>query len=216
MGRIRFAMRLAGAAATLALVATAAHAQMYRWVDKDGKVQYTDTQPPAFAKDVQKRSLDAGSAGTPQGSYDLQLAVKKFPVVLYTAEQCGAPCGDAKALLAKRGVPVREVVVGSDETRAELKKLVGDVEVPAMTVGRDLQRGYESSLYNAMLDTAGYPKSVPPGTQQAAPRPEPKPEPQQAAAAAPKVDDAPRGRYTPQAAPDSPSAEQGKGRYLPQ
>ena len=38
----------------LLTLAGLAHAQQYRWVDKNGRVQYTDTPPPASAKDVRK------------------------------------------------------------------------------------------------------------------------------------------------------------------
>ncbi len=135
MGRIAIAI-------ALALAATAASAQLYRWVDKDGKVHYSDTVPPAFARDVQKRARDTGAGDAPQGSFDAQLATKRFPVVLYTSEPC-PPCKDARDLLAKRGVPFREVQVGTDETRDELKKVSGAAEVPVMTVGRDVHRGFE-------------------------------------------------------------------------
>src|SRR5512147_171131 len=101
MGRI-------GIGIALALAATAASAQTYRWIDRDGKVNFTDTPPPAFARDVQKRTRDPGPAESGQGSFDLQQAQKKFPVVLYTSEPC-PPCKDARELLAKRGVPFREV-----------------------------------------------------------------------------------------------------------
>ena len=47
--------RLAIAVAAM-LVAATAGAQMYRWVDKDGKVHYTDTPPPAAAKSAEKRA----------------------------------------------------------------------------------------------------------------------------------------------------------------
>ena len=33
----------------LLLAAAQAHAQQYRWVDEKGRVQYTDTPPPATA-----------------------------------------------------------------------------------------------------------------------------------------------------------------------
>jgi hypothetical protein len=42
-------MRIALTMLLLALSASA-YSQMYKWVDKDGKVQYTDTPPPADAK----------------------------------------------------------------------------------------------------------------------------------------------------------------------
>jgi hypothetical protein len=46
MGRI-------GIAIALALAANAAAAQTYRWIDRDGTVNFTDTPPPAYARDVQ-------------------------------------------------------------------------------------------------------------------------------------------------------------------
>jgi glutaredoxin len=204
MGRI-------GIAIALALAATAAQAQLYRWIDRDGRVNFTDTPPPAFARDVQKRARDPGAADGGQGSFDVQQAVKKFPVVLYTTAEC-APCKEARDLLAKRGVPYREVSVGNEETRDELKKVAGEMEVPVMTVGRDVQKGFETSMYHAALDTAGYPKSAPPGTRAAATAAKPVPKPE----VAEKAPDEPRGRYTPQAPADAPPMDAGRGRYLPQ
>ena len=60
----------------LLLAAAQAHAQQYRWVDEKGRVQYTDTPPPATAKDVQKKRLDVGkSDGPAQPSvHDLAMA----------------------------------------------------------------------------------------------------------------------------------------------
>ena len=50
------------------LVATPAAAQAYRWVDKDGKVHYSQTAPPpAEAREVQKRTA-GGSTPEPSRS----------------------------------------------------------------------------------------------------------------------------------------------------
>jgi glutaredoxin len=209
-------MRRIGIALAVALAATAAQAQSYKWTDKDGTVNFTDTPPPPGARNVQKRGAAPAAADSGQGSFDLQLAVKNFPVVLYTAEPCN-PCKDARDLLAKRGVPFREVQVGSEETRAELQKVSGELDVPVMTVGKDVQRGYEQGMYHTALDSAGYPKQAAPGTPQTAAKSggTPKaPSPQATAQAG--ADDAPRGRYTPMAPPDAPLVEPQKGRYLPQ
>ena len=45
------------ALAILLATATVA-AQVYKWVDKDGKVQYTDTPPPANATKSEARKID--------------------------------------------------------------------------------------------------------------------------------------------------------------
>ena len=59
-----FVMKKLAIAVAAMLVAATASAQMYRWVDKDGKVYYTDTPPPAAAKSVQKRADGAGARPT--------------------------------------------------------------------------------------------------------------------------------------------------------
>ena len=46
------------ALAILLATATVA-AQVYKWVDKDGKVQYTDTPPPASATKAEAKKVDA-------------------------------------------------------------------------------------------------------------------------------------------------------------
>ena len=56
-------------ALAILLGAATVTAQVYKWVDKDGKVQYTDTPPPLDAKGVPKKidarpAAGAGSAAT--------------------------------------------------------------------------------------------------------------------------------------------------------
>ena len=68
------------ALAILLATATVA-AQVYKWVDKDGKVQYTDTPPPASATKTEARKIDtappvAAKAGAPTKS--LQDRAKDF------------------------------------------------------------------------------------------------------------------------------------------
>ena len=48
------------AIAILLATATVA-AQVYKWVDKDGKVQYSDTPPPADATKAEAKKVDAGA-----------------------------------------------------------------------------------------------------------------------------------------------------------
>jgi hypothetical protein len=62
------------AIAILLATATVA-AQVYKWVDKDGKVQYTDTPPPASATKTEAKKLDAPpAAATPAGAPGKSLA----------------------------------------------------------------------------------------------------------------------------------------------
>lgn len=49
------------AVAILLATATVA-AQVYKWVDKDGKVQYSDTPPPASATKTEAKKIDTSPA----------------------------------------------------------------------------------------------------------------------------------------------------------
>ncbi len=184
------------------LVAATAGAQMYRWVDKDGKVQYTDTPPPAAAKSVQKRdTAPASTSAGPAAPYAVQQAAKNFPVLLYTASNCGQACADGKALLAARGVPYREIAVGTESgmSAEEFKKATGGDSIPVLMVGRSPTRGFETGMWHSALDAGGYPRSAPPLSAAA-----------QKAAAAPAVK-----AEAPIAEPAPAEPEKPKGPYAP-
>lgn len=218
--------RILAAAAAL-LCSTAVAAQAYRWVDKDGKVHYTQTPPPpAQATSVQKRSTGGNVVESgAQLPYATQQAAKAHPVTLYTAEVCADPCRDARTLLAQRGVPFREVAVADDASRAELKRVSGGNEVPVLVIGKQVTKGYLADTWHTALDSAGYPRSGPPLAAKAPGRaPEDvaaQAEPPSAAPAAAAPPPQPAGRY----APPPPDAEEAKaqaertarsaGRYAP-
>ena len=161
------------AAALLLLVATPLFAQQYRWLDEKGRVQYTDTPPPASAKDVQKKNLKGSVVGAAV-PFELTRAVKDAPVTLYTSPPCGVSCDKARDALNARGVPFKEVQVWDEETNAELRKISNGKEVPVLIVGSRVQTGFEQSAFDRALDVGGYPKAglVPALKQPAPPMPE--------------------------------------------
>ncbi len=157
-------MRAITAFGLLAFALTA-QAQLYRWTDQSGNVHYTDTQPPANAKNVEKKRSARGGgaeAAAAQQSYALQQAVKNFPVTVYTSKDCGKPCKDALDFMKKRGVPYAEKIVATKDEIDELVKLAGAPRVPVMAVGVSIQKDFEEQSWNEALDTAGYPKAAAP------------------------------------------------------
>ncbi len=185
--------------AVLLGAACAASAQMYRWTDDQGRVHITDTPPPPSARDVQKKSSSAGgtaASDTTGQPYALQLAAKNFPVTLYTSQDC-EPCGDARKLLNSRGVPFREVLVVDEPQQVELRKVAGSLAVPSVTVGSNLQKGFEESAYHSLLDIAGYPKAgILTPRNQAEPKPAPPPDAAEAKPAE-EAEPAATGPYAP-------------------
>ena len=213
-------------AITLCAVTAGAGAQVYRWTDAQGRVNITDTPPPPSAKDVKK--LDAGvatsapasAASTAQEPFALQQAKAKFPVTLYTVPNCEG-CNAARVLLNARGVPFKEISLTEAAQMEEFKQVVGGNTVPAIIVGTTVQKGFEESAYQKLLDAAGYPTTgiVPPRAQG---------EPTAPTAAAPALPvvkpvaqpEQPSGPYNPAAAPSpevKPGAqpEQASGPYTP-
>ncbi len=145
----------------LLLACASASAQMYRWVDQNGKVHYTDTPPPpSAAKSVEQKKLGGSVIETSQLPFQLQEAVRNYPVTLYTSPSCKDGCPQARELLAKRGVPFKEVSVADEQSNALLKKVSGANQVPTLSVGSLVQIGFESGALNSLLDTGGYPKTA--------------------------------------------------------
>lgn len=153
---------LCGALALLAAASAAAQGQqMYRYVDKDGNVVYSDRVPPPGSKDVQAKRLSPNFVESDPVPFGLAQAQERFPVTLYTFA-CGEFCQSAEALLNRRGVPFATVNVSDPKGAEQLKKLTGELNAPVLQAGDKLvAKGFNESRWNALLDEAGYPKSPP-------------------------------------------------------
>jgi glutaredoxin len=76
---------------------------------------------------------------------------------LYTATGC-QPCEAGRQLLRQRGIPHTERTITSNADIEALTRLAGGGDVPVLTVGRQIIRGYSPSEWSGYLDAAGYPK----------------------------------------------------------
>ncbi len=161
---------LTGILALILTLATAANAQeIFRWVDKDGKVHYGDSlPPPAETKSVQTKKLVDSVIEQEAIPFGVSTAMKNNPVTLY-ANNCGEGCANAKALLARRGIPFTEKNPETDAAAATaLKALVGALQVPTIQIGANSLTGFEAEGWNAALNAAGYPRNNPNLRQSAA------------------------------------------------
>lgn len=135
-------------------------AQLYRWVDAEGRVHYTDQPPDAKARDVEQRRFGGNVIDTSELPYATREAVKRFPVTLY-ANDCGEGCTLAVQHLGKRGIPYVRKTIKDEAEAEELKKLVGGLQVPTLLIGKKSLKGYQAQDWDNALDAAGYPKSAP-------------------------------------------------------
>jgi hypothetical protein len=152
----------------------ASGAEMYRWVDDKGVVNYTPYPPPANIKKVETKRLGGNTVQTSEGSYSLQQATKNFPITLY-ATDCGELCNSARAHLKKRGIPYNEKNPTDAKEIDEFKKVSGGgMEIPLLVVGSlKTIKGYLASDWDATFDQAGYPSTAVPGAKPPASPPAP-------------------------------------------
>ena len=159
---IRIVLASGMVAAIVATGAAAQNQQVYRYVDKDGRIVYSDRGPPSDAKDVQSKRMRGNVIEDNTMPIAAQQAQERFPVTLYSFT-CGEVCTQAEALLNRRGVPFTTVNVETQEGAETLNKMTGELRAPVLQVGdRTFVKGYSESQWNTALDDAGYPKAQPP------------------------------------------------------
>ena len=148
------------AAACACGLATAQTQQVYRYVDADGRVVYSDKPPPPNARSAQAKRIGNNTISTSDLSYTAAVAQERYPVTLYTFS-CGVVCDAATALLNKRGVPHTVVDVAQNDGADKLKRLTGGLDAPALQVGDQYTAGFSEGRWQTMLTDAGYPQTPP-------------------------------------------------------
>jgi glutaredoxin len=146
---------------------------LYKVVQPDGSVTYTDRPPAAGSGRIITLGRNAGPA-QPEAVLPLELRqpAQRYPVTLYTSPDC-TPCDSGRRLLQQRGIPYNERLVTSDADAAALERTVGARTVPALTIGAQALRGLSEIEWTAYLDAAGYPREsrLPSGWQPPTPTP---------------------------------------------
>ncbi|MEN9626861.1 MAG: hypothetical protein RJA10_87 [Pseudomonadota bacterium] len=147
-------------ACALSSLAGLASAQ-YKVTAPDGRVTYTDRPPVNDTGKVVSLGRSANTApeaadGTAGLPFELRQIATRYPVTLYTANNC-LPCDRARQSLTQRGVPYRERQVLTAEDLAALERLSGGRTTPALTVGSQSLRGFNPAEWSSYLDAAGYP-----------------------------------------------------------
>jgi arsenate reductase-like glutaredoxin family protein len=156
--------RLAVAALAAGLLASSAQADdapvrigrtTWRWVDATGTVHYGDQPPQGGRANTVK--LQPSVVETSAGDFATSEAARRFPVVLYTAPECGENCDRVRKWLGERRIPLREVSVATAESIQTLRTASGGNVVPVVTVGRQALSGFEPEQIASILRSAGYP-----------------------------------------------------------
>ena len=159
--------RRTGRAAALACAACLATTVLtslaqYKVVDGEGRVTYTD-RPPLAVGDKTSALKTTGPGATAAAAaaaalpVDVREAAQRYPVTLYSSANC-APCDAGRTFLQQRGIPYAEKSVINGDDSAMLLRLTGSSDVPVISIGAQVVRGWSSSGWASYLDAAGYPR----------------------------------------------------------
>lgn len=154
---------------TLMLLVGLSHAaDLYKWVDAEGRTHYTDQPPPPTAKSVERKSAKGNTIESDTLPFQTQQVAKKYPVTLYSFQECGEVCASAEAYLSGRGVPF--TLKNQEQDKLAVQKLTGDNQAPVLVVGSQPPlKGFHEAQWGDLLDLAGYPRSNPLGNLKKAP-----------------------------------------------
>lgn len=156
------------AAAALLLAAWPAQA-LFKIVNPDGTVTYSDRPPPS--QQGRAQPLNTRTAPAPEAALPLALreAAQRYPVTLYVGNDCAA-CEQARSFLRERGVPHAERLVSTRAESELMGRTLGGSELPSVTIGTQAIRGFAADEWRDYLDAAGYPgESVLPRSYRHAP-----------------------------------------------
>ena len=156
---LRSAIHLVAIQAIVLPAMSGLHAQqVYKSVDKQGRVTYSEVPPSAASGNKIIGDGAGGGVSNPALPYALQQVVTRYPVTLYTNADCG-PCINGRLLLTQRGVPFTERSIASNEDIDAYKRLNSDNTLPMLTIATQQIKGYEETEWTKYLDAAGYPKT---------------------------------------------------------
>ena len=152
-----FAIKLIACYALFACATAVSVAQpVYRVVGPDGKVTFSDKPPAESTATPTARTGVSGPATASPLPFELRQVAQKYPVTLYTGENC-SPCQAARSMLITRGVPFSEKTVVTTEDLQALQRLSGENSLPFATIGGQQLKGYSDAEWTQFLNAAGYP-----------------------------------------------------------
>lgn len=140
------------AALSLSTLVGSADAGIYRWIDGQGRIVYSDSPPKQGNVKTVKLETNVVAPTAPP---EPKAAVQGEKVKLYTTAWCGY-CKKARAYLNARNIPFEDIdVETTDRGRREFREINGN-GVPVIFVGDRRMNGYDQGGLQNMLKAAGW------------------------------------------------------------
>ncbi|NHO88946.1 DUF4124 domain-containing protein [Pseudoteredinibacter isoporae] len=130
-----------------------AHAQIYKWVDENGKVHYSDSRNKPAGQSAKKLDLKINT----YTNVSYQLEKKRTEkVVMYSASWCGY-CKKARKYFVANNIPFIEYDIEKNKKANREHKRMGATGVPVILYGNKRMNGFSVNGFKRIYK----PKSKP-------------------------------------------------------
>jgi glutaredoxin len=113
------------------------HAEIYKWVDENGKVNFSDKKPKK--RKVEKIKLKINSYASV--TYDTSLYGTGNNVIIYTTEKC-VFCKKAKRYFKKNNIAYTEYDIEKNASAKKRYDAMGATGVPVILIGKKRMNGF--------------------------------------------------------------------------
>ncbi len=141
-----------GVVVSTCLLTPVVYGEIYKWVDKSGKVHFSDTKPAGGV--VEQVAVKVNTITSPSISEsDFLDALDRRQVVMYSAVWCGV-CKKARRYFQQQGISFKEYdIEASRKGRQDFAKLNGR-GVPIILVGKQQMSGFSADRFQRMYAEA--------------------------------------------------------------
>ena len=135
---------------SLFMYSAIASAEIYRWLDENGRVQFSDQQPLS----QQAETLDLPELTTYKGvtvsklEDDIEAPVeekkktsRRKRVIIYSAEWCGV-CSKAKNYFKKKKIPFKERDIDKSKKARKAFDKLNATGIPVILIGKTRMNGF--------------------------------------------------------------------------
>ena len=136
-------MRILYLMAAFLLATSTAVAGVYKWVDENGKVHFSDTPMSANAQPLKLKSVNSVSFTQVNSSHGQQLTI-------YTAEWCGY-CTKAKNFMRRENIAFREFDIEKSREGKMRYKQFNVKSIPLFTLNKERMAGFSEKRLLEMI-----------------------------------------------------------------
>jgi glutaredoxin len=127
------------------------HAEIYKWVDEQGQVHYSDQKPedrPVTEIPMETRSYQEISYRTVE--VDTRKVAPEARVVMLSASWCGS-CKKAKQYFRRNGIAFLEYDIEKSSRGKRLYEQLGATGVPVILVGKKRMNGFTEAGFERLI-----------------------------------------------------------------